>query len=103
MGAWLTLPLLIVNMPSIVGTAVSVRPPVLMVRLLSVTAAVPLIVPEPAKFTVPVPRVNVAPVLLVSVPTAAMFNALVAVQVSVPPLLFVNVVVVAVPATLFIL
>ena len=62
-------PPLICKVPSIVGTVESVNAPVLIVTLFNVEATEPLIVPAPAKYNVPLPRVKVP--LLVKVPDAA--------------------------------
>ena len=48
MGAEERLPPFIVRVPSIVGTVVKVREPVLMVRLLNVIADEPFSIPAPA-------------------------------------------------------
>ena len=71
-----------------VGTVVKVVV-LFIVRLLKVMACVPLIVPVLVKITVPVPAVNVAPVLLVSVPVPAKLSVP-APTVRVAPLLLVN-------------
>ncbi len=92
----MTLPPLMVKVPAMVGTLESVTEPVVILRLLKVTADEPFKVPAPAKVTFPVPGVNVP--LLVRVPAAAMVNVPAAVHASVPP--FVTVVAVMAPEAL---